>query len=61
MAVSDKAAAQLVPVLGAAGGAAVNALFLRHYQETAWAHFTVRRLERLFGEEEVRRAWAASS
>ena len=56
VAVGDKAAAQLVPVLGAAGGAAVNALFMAHYQETAWAHFTVRRLERAHGAEVVRAA-----
>jgi len=57
VAVSDKAAAQLLPVVGAAGGAAVNALFLSHYQDTAWAHFTVRRLERLHGAGRVRAAW----
>jgi EcsC family protein len=57
MAVTDKAAAQLVPIVGAAGGAAVNALFIRHYQETARAHFTVRRLEREHGAEPVRAAY----
>jgi hypothetical protein len=57
VAVGDKAAAQLVPVLGAAGGAAVNALFVNHYQDVARAHFTVRRLERTHGEDAVRRAW----
>jgi hypothetical protein len=57
VAVTDKAAAQLVPLAGAAGGAAVNALFMSHYQDTAWAHFTVRRLERAHGHEPVRRAW----
>jgi len=58
VAVTDKAAAQLVPLLGAAGGAAINALFLQHYQDTARAHFTVRRLERAHGPEAVRRAYA---
>ncbi len=57
VAVTDKAAAQLVPVVGAVGGAAVNALFATHYQDVARAHFTVRRLERSFGEDAVRRAW----
>jgi EcsC family protein len=57
VAVTDKAAAQLVPVVGAAGGAAVNALFIRHYQDTARAHFTVRRLEREHGAEAVRAAY----
>lgn len=57
VAVSEKAAAQLVPLLGAAGGAAVNLAFMSHYQRTAWGHFTVRRLERIHGEAAVRAAW----
>ena len=57
MAVTDKAAAQLVPVIGAAGGAAINALFINHYQDTAWAHFTMRRLERAHGADPVRLAY----
>jgi hypothetical protein len=55
--VADKAAAQLVPIIGAAGGAAVNALFIDHFQSTARAHFTVRRLVRAHGEDAVRRAY----
>ncbi len=57
VAVGDKVAAQLVPVVGAAGGAAVNALFLKHYQDVARAHFSVRRLERVHGEGPVRAAY----
>lgn len=56
--VADKAAAQLLPVLGAAGGATVNAIFIDHYQAIARAHFAVRRLVREHGEDAVRRAWA---
>jgi hypothetical protein len=33
--VSQKAAAQMVPVLGAAGGALINTLFIGHYQDLA--------------------------
>jgi hypothetical protein len=51
---SQKAAAQMVPLLGAAGAAAVNAIFISHFQEMARSHFTVRRLERLYGEDPVR-------
>lgn len=58
--VADKIAAQAGPVVGALGGAAVNVLFVGHYQRTAWGHFTVRRLERRYGAEEVRSAWDAS-
>jgi hypothetical protein len=52
--VTQKAAAQAVPVVGAAGGAAVNVLFINHFQNMAWGHFTVRRLERKYGSEVVR-------
>ena len=55
--VTDKAAAQLVPVVGAVGGAAVNALFIDHFQNVAKAHFTVRRLERAHGPDAVRAAY----
>ena len=45
--VTQKLAAQAVPVVGALGGAAVNYAFIDHFQQIARAHFTVRRLERL--------------
>ena len=51
--VTQKAAAQAVPVVGGAGGAAVNVLFMNHFQDVAWGHFTVRRLERKYGSEVV--------
>jgi hypothetical protein len=57
VAVSEKIAAQAVPVIGAVGGAAVNGLFVSHFQSMATGHFVVRRLERVHGAEEVRRAW----
>src|SRR5215212_11010985 len=47
--VSQKVAAQAVPVLGAIGGAALNAAFVDHFQNLARGHFTVRRLERTYG------------
>jgi hypothetical protein len=55
--VSQKAAAQLVPVLGAAGGALINTIFIGHYQDMARGHFIVRRLEKIHGAEPVRRAY----
>ncbi len=51
--VGEKAAAQFVPVIGAVGGATVNYLFMTHFQEMATGHFTVRRLERIYGRSEV--------
>jgi hypothetical protein len=55
--VSEKAAAQAVPIVGAFGGAAINTLFIDHFQDMGRGHFTVRRLERLHGQEEVRRLY----
>lgn len=52
--VSEKAAAQAVPILGAAGGALINTVFIGHYQDMARGHFVVRRLERAHGTELVR-------
>jgi hypothetical protein len=56
-AVAQKAVAQVVPIVGALAGAGINSVFIQHYQKTAWGHFTVRRLERRYGEEEVRRVY----
>jgi hypothetical protein len=47
--VSDKVAASAILILGAIGGASVNVLFTDHVQRMASAHFTIRRLERLYG------------
>ena len=55
--VSEKTAAQLVPVIGAAGGALINTLFIAHYQDMARGHFIVRRLEKIHGAEPVRLAY----
>jgi len=52
--VTEKAAAQAVPVIGAAGGAIVNILFMDHFQGAARGHFVVRRLERLYDPSLVR-------
>jgi len=52
--VTQKLAAQAIPLIGAVGGAAVNYSFIEHFQDTAAGHFTVRRLERIHGKETVR-------
>lgn len=57
--VSQKVAATAVPIVGAIGGAAVNAAFAEHFRAVARAHFTVRRLERAYGAEPVREAYEA--
>ena len=53
-AVSEKVAAEAVPVIGAAGGAAINLIFIDHFQDMARGHFIVRRLERTYGAALVR-------
>ena len=55
--VSEKAAAQAIPLLGAAGGATVNLLFMDHFQNMARGHFIVRRLERAHGKDSVRESY----
>jgi hypothetical protein len=57
--VSEKAMAQLVPIIGAAGGAIINTLFIDHFQSISHGHFTVRRLERIYTTEVVRKAYHA--
>jgi hypothetical protein len=56
--VSEKAAVQAIPIIGAAGGAVVNTVFIGHYQDMARGHFIVRRLEKIHGAEPVRAAYA---
>jgi len=47
-----------VPVIGAASGAAINYLFMDHFQSIATGHFTVRALERQYGTEAVQAEYA---
>jgi hypothetical protein len=51
--ISEKAAAQAVPVIGAVAGGAINIAFTDHFQQIARGHFTVRRLERAYGHDAV--------
>lgn len=51
---SDKLAAQMVPVVGAASGSMLNLVFMRHFQDIARGHFIVRRLERIHGVEKIK-------
>lgn len=56
--VTEKFAAQAVPVVGAVAGAALNTMFTDYYQDMARGHFIVRRLERRYGYETVRAAYS---
>jgi hypothetical protein len=55
--ISEKATAQLVPLIGAASAAFLNTIFIQHFQDTARGHFTIRRLERRYGVETVQAAY----
>lgn len=55
--VSQKVAAQALPIIGAAGGALLNTVFIAHFQGMARGHFVVRRLERKYGADLVRLAY----
>ena len=55
--VSEKLAVQTLPAIGLIGGASVNLLFISHFQRMAKAHFTVRRLERRYGEELIKQVY----
>jgi hypothetical protein len=57
MRVTEEVMAKAVPVVGAASGAAINTLFVHHFQEMAQAHFTIRRLERYYGADHIRQAY----
>jgi len=57
---SERAAASALPVLGAVGGATLNVIFMNHFQRIAQGHFTVRRLERRYGSEVIRRQYEAA-
>jgi hypothetical protein len=55
--VSEKAAAQAIPLIGAAGGALINTIFIDHFQNMARGHFIIRRLERLYDKELIRQEY----
>ncbi|MGY6216368.1 EcsC family protein [Methylolobus aquaticus] len=57
IALSDVHAARIVPVVGALSGAALNVIFMQHFQDIARGHFIVRRLERKYGAQAIRVAY----
>lgn len=57
--VTQKFALQTLPAIGAVSGATVNLIFMEHFQKAAQAHFTIRRLERVYGPDRIRQAYEA--
>ena len=54
---SQQAAAKMIPIAGAAGGMAINLIFIRHFQRMARGHFIIRRLEQTHGPEVIRQLY----
>ncbi|WP_392551979.1 EcsC family protein [Orbus wheelerorum] len=52
--ITNKFAAQVVPVIGALSGATLNTLFTHFYQDIARGHFIIKRLENQYGYEQVK-------
>ncbi|MDJ0927095.1 MAG: EcsC family protein [Gammaproteobacteria bacterium] len=59
IAITDKAALQMVPIAGAVGGAMLNAIFIDHFQDMARGHFIIRRLERRYGDDTIEKAYTS--
>jgi hypothetical protein len=56
----EKFIARGVPIAGAVGGASLNLIFIHHFQTMANAHFSLRRLERKYGQQAVMEAYNKS-
>ncbi len=56
--ISAQLAAKAVPVASAASGAAINLLFMQHFQDMARGHFIVKRLEAKYGTETIQQVYA---
>lgn len=52
--ITEKFAAQAVPLIGAATGATLNTLFTDFYQDMARGHFIIKRLEQKYGYETIK-------
>ena len=55
--VSEKFIAEAIPILGAIGGGTLNYTFINYFQKIAEAHFSIRALERKYGNELVMDAY----
>jgi hypothetical protein len=55
--IGEKAAAQALPIIGAAGGALINTMFIDHFQDMAKGHFIIRKLERKYDAEFIKQSY----
>lgn len=52
--ITEKTAAQVVPVIEAFAGATLNIMFTDYYQDMARGHFIIKRLEKKYGSEFIK-------
>lgn len=55
--VTEAASAKIIPGVGAVLGGAINVFFMGYFQDVARAHFSLRRLERVYGEDAVKKVY----
>ena len=55
--ITEKVAAQAIPAIGAVGGSVINTIFMDHFQDMAKGHFIVRKLERIYGKEIIKKMY----
>ena len=55
--ISEMSASSAIPLIGAFGGATVNMIFMDYFQRVSHGHFTIRRLEKIYGVTAVRTAY----
>lgn len=51
---TEKSAAQVVPLIGAISGATLNIMFTDYYQDMARGHFIIKRLEQRYGADFIK-------
>lgn len=52
--ITEKTAAQVVPIIGAFARATLNIMFTDYYQDMARGHFIIKRLEKKYGSELIK-------
>jgi len=57
--VTQKAIAQAIPAIGAAGGALINTMFIDHFQDMARGHFIVRKLDRKYSTDIIKEIYGS--
>lgn len=59
--ITEKMAAQIIPIIGGVAGASINVMFTDFYQDMARGHFIVKRLEAKYGEETIKSEYSKTA